>query len=154
MATRTLCKNCEVSVCRSCEDALRQPRGVEVPYAAVATDLMVFYAPLVMYEMRGTAMELICASVCLMTMISSTLENKHRGKERLFDQPAHMQRHTIGTRGNATSSPMPWEKILRMLQDIDLTENSSVVDLPHSGEELVRWAQVLLKTSGDDGAAT
>ena len=24
-------------------------------------------------------------------------------------------------------------------------------DLPHSGEELVRWAQVLLKTSGDDG---
>jgi hypothetical protein len=96
-------------------------------------------------------MELICASVCLTTMISFTLEKKHRGSERLFDQPVHMQRHTIGTRGNATSFPMPWEEILRMLQDVDQTEDSGALDLPHSGEELVRWAQVLLKTSGDEG---
>ena len=151
MTRKTLCKDCEVPVCRQCEDSLRQPRGAEMPYAALTNDLMTFYAPLVMYEKQATAMELICASVCLTTMISFTLEKKHRGKERLFDQPVHMQRHTIGTRGNATSFPMPWEEILRMLQDVDQTEESNPPDLPHSGEELVRWAQVLLKTSGEEG---
>ena len=151
MARGTLCKDCEVPVCRYCEEALLQPRGAQMPYAALTNDLMIFYAPVVMYEKQATAMELICASVCLTTMISFTLEKKHRGKERLFDQPVHMQRHTIGTRGNATSFPMPWEEILRMLQDVDQTDDAGAVDLPHSGEELVRWAQVLLKTSGDEG---
>ena len=84
-------------------------------------------------------------------MISFTLEKKYRGKEekRLFDQAVHMQR-PIGTRGNATTFPMPWQEILRMLQDVDRGDAGGV-DLPHSGEELVRWVQVLLKTSGDDG---
>ena len=40
-----------------------------------------------------------------------------------------------------------------MLEDVDRnSEEAAGVDLPHSGEELVRWVQVLLKTSGDDGA--
>jgi len=112
---------------------------------------MTFYAPTLLYEKQATAMELICASVCLTTMISFTLEKKYRAEDRLFDQAVHMQRHTIGTRGNATSFPMPWQEILRMLEEVEPTEAAPAVDLPHSGEELVRWAQVLLKTSGDDG---
>ena len=151
MATRTLCTDCEVPVCKQCEDALQHPRGAQMPYAALTNDLMTFYAPTLLYEKQATAMELICASVCLTTMISFTLEKKYRSEDRLFDQTVHMQRHTIGTRGNATSFPMPWQEIMRMLQDVEPTEETPAVDLPHSGEELVRWAQVLLKTSGDDG---
>ena len=151
MSRRTLCMDCELPVCRQCEDALLDPGGPQMPYAALTNDCMVFYSPFVMYEKQATAMELICASVCLTTMISFTLEKKHRGGERLLDQTVHMQRHTIGTRGNATSFPMPLEEILRMLQDVDPAEQSAPVDLPHSGDELVRWAQVLLKTSGDEG---
>ena len=85
-------------------------------------------------------------------MISFTLERKNRGKEqRLFDQAVHMQRHTIGTRGNATSFPMPWQEILKMLETVETDAKKAVQpDLLHSGEELVRWVQVLLKTSGDD----
>ena len=142
MAAMALCKDCEVPVCRFCEDSLLQPRGPEMPQAALTNDLMIFYAPTSLYEKQATAMELICASVCLTTMISFTLEKKYRCEDRLFDQAVHMQRHTIGTRGNATSFPMPWQEILRMLQDVAPTEESTVVDLPHSGEELVRWAQV------------
>ena len=47
-----------------------------------------------------------------------------------------MQRHTIGTRGNATSFPMPWEEILRLLQEIEGSDGvPSVVDLPNTGEK-------------------
>ena len=88
MATRTLCTDCEVPVCRQCEDALQQPRGAQMPYAALTNDLMTFYAPTLLYEKQATAMELICASVCLTTMISFTLEKKYRGEDRLFDQVA------------------------------------------------------------------
>ena len=88
MATRSLCTACEVPVCRQCEDALQQPRGAQMPYAALTNDLMTFYAPTLLYEKQATAMELICASVCLTTMISFTLEKKYRGEDRLFDQVA------------------------------------------------------------------
>ena len=152
-ASKTLCKDCSVPICRYCDAALKDARGPQMPAEALSNDLMIFYAPTILYEKQVTMMELICASVCLTTMISFTLEKKYRGKEkRLFDQPVHMQRHTIGTRGNATSFPMPWQEILRMLQDVDQqTENAAQLDLPHSGEDLVRWVQVLLKTSGEDG---
>ena len=75
MTRNTLCKDCEVPVCRHCEDSLLQPRGPEMPYAALTNDLMVFYSPLVMYEKQATAMELICASVCLTSMVCFTLGN-------------------------------------------------------------------------------
>jgi hypothetical protein len=50
MTRKTLCKDCEVPVCKYCEDALLQSRGPQMPYAALTNDLMVFYAPAVMYE--------------------------------------------------------------------------------------------------------
>ena len=150
VSRKTICKDCEVPVCRYCTAALTKPYGAQMPQPALANDLMIFYAPSILYEKKVTIMELICASVCLTTMISFTLEKKYRLKEdRLFDQAVHMQRHTIGTRGNATSFPMPWQEILRMLKDVD--EGEAPADLPRSGEELVQWVQVLLKSSGDDG---
>ena len=152
LASHTLCDQCEIPVCSECTAALVKPDGPSMPGKALTNDLMIFYAPAIIYEKQVTVMELICASTCMTTMISFTLEKKFRGKEqRLFDQPVHMQRHTVGTRGNATSFPMPWEEILRMLKDVDEeSDGAAGLDLPHSGEELVRWVQVLLKTSGDN----
>ena len=153
LASKTLCKDCEIPMCRYCEFAVMNPNGAQMPLAALINDLMIFYAPSILYEKKVTMMEMICASVCLTTMISFTLEKKYRGKEqRLLDQSVHMQRHTIGTRGNATSFPMPWQEILKMLQDVDQScEATDPIDLPHTGEKLFSWVQVLLKTSGDDG---
>ena len=145
-------KECELPICRYCEDSLCRPlRRPLMPRAALTNDLMIFYSPRILYEQKVTTMELICASVCLTTMISFTLEKKHRKKEkRLFDQEVHMQRHTIGTRGNATTFLMPWEEILRRLSEVEEREASDSLDLPNSGKDLVRWVQVLLKTSGDE----
>ena len=108
LESKTLCKDCELPLCRYCEAALMNPKGAQMPLEALTNDLMIFYAPQILYEREVTMMEMICASVCLTTMISFTLEKKYRGKEqRLLNQSVHMQRHTIGTRGNATSFPMP-----------------------------------------------
>ena len=63
-------------------------------------------------------MELICASVCFTSMICFTLEKKYR-KEAVMDTLTHMPRHHVGARGNATSFPLPWEKLLQDLQRID-----------------------------------
>ena len=116
-------------MCKYCEAALTHAHGARMPESALANDLMVFYAPSILYEKEVTMMELICASVCLTTMISFTLEKKYRGKEqRLFDQAVHMQRHTIGTRGNATSFPMPWEEILRMLQEVEDADDQIIAE--------------------------
>mgnify|MGYP007022856273 CR=1 FL=1 len=98
----------------------------QMPREALTNDLMIYYAPSISYERQVTLMELICASVCLTTMISFTRERKNRGKEqRLFDQAVHMQRHTIGTRGTATTFPMPWQEILNMLQAVDMDIESA-----------------------------
>ena len=61
-----------------------------------------------------------------------------------------MHRHTVGARGNATSFPMPWADILRLLKDVDDNQASGrdAADLPHTGDELAHWVQILLKTSG------
>ena len=116
-ANEALCANCWVPICKYCEAAVKKGPDGKMPREALTNDLMIYYAPSILYERQVTLMELICASVCLTTMISFTLERKSRGKEqRLFDQAVHMQRHTIGTRGNATSFPMPWQEILKMLE--------------------------------------
>ena len=55
----------------------------------------------------------------------------------------HMNRHRMGARGNATSFPLPWQDLLRQLQD-------DAPELPHTGEALSSFVSVLLKTS-DEG---
>ena len=55
-----------------------------------------------------------------------------------------MNRHRMGARGNATSFPLPWQDLLRQLQDGE-------TDLPHTGEALSSFVSVLLKTS-DEGS--
>ena len=63
-----------------------------MPPAALANDMMVFYAPKELYTQKVTVMEMICASVCLTSMICFSLEKKYRG-ERAFDEEVHMQHH-------------------------------------------------------------
>ena len=49
-----------------------------LPLAALANDLMIFYAPQELYTRRVTVMEMICASTCLTSMICFSFEAKHR----------------------------------------------------------------------------
>jgi hypothetical protein len=79
------------------------------------------------------------------------LEKKYRAEQRLFYTGVHMQRHTIGTRGNATSFPLPWDDLLRLLKDVDNTmEGAGTASVPRGGVELAQWVQVILKAAGTE----
>ena len=49
-----------------------------MPHAALANDLMIFYAPRELYDREVTVLEMICASTCVTSMICFTLEAKYR----------------------------------------------------------------------------
>ena len=100
-----------------------------------------------------TVMEMLCASVCITSMICFTLEAKYRGENPL-DEKAHMARHRMGARGKATSFPVPWEALLAELKKTDERNISGQApDLPWSGDELSDVVSVLLKTRSTHSAA-
>jgi hypothetical protein len=142
-----LCPDCKVPVCRDCVSCVFavEPR---MPAGSLANDMMTFYGPLEMYEDEMTVMEMICASVCITSMICFSLEMKYGN---MLDSKVHMQRHRVGARGNATSFPLPWQSILGELQKLDgEAEAVATPDLPRTGDELKYVVQVLLKTSDED----
>ena len=53
-----------------------------MPPAALANDMMIFYAPRELYTKKVTIMEMICASVCLTSMICFSLEKNIGGNVR------------------------------------------------------------------------
>ena len=122
-----------------------------MPSASLCNDMMIYYAPSILYKENVSVMEMICASVCITSMISFTLEKKYRGC-RSMDQTFNANRHRMAARGNATSFPLPWEDLLRQLQDgEEMAKLGKQVSLPRTGKELVNIVSVLLKTaSGDD----
>ena len=80
-----------------------------MPPMALTNDMMIFYAPVEIYEERMTVMEMICSSVCITSMICFSMEVKFGN---MLDSEVHMHRHRVGARGNVTSFPMPWQALL------------------------------------------
>jgi hypothetical protein len=136
------CDQCELPCCRECA-AYLDAQEPSLPPMSLTNDMMIFYAPRELYTMEVTVMEMICASVCLTSMICFTLEWKYR-HENPFDEKVHMAQHRMGARGNATSFPLPWES---MLLDLQRTEGTGPApDVPWVGEELAERVSLLLKT--------
>ena len=112
-----------------------------MPPAALANDLMIFCAPRELYDRDVTVLEMICASTCVTSMICFTLEAKYRAQSP-YDETVNMARHRMGTRGNATTYPIPWQDIMATMDDKP--------SLPRTGEELADVVSVILKTSDED----
>ena len=138
--TTRICRACEIPVCVECQECLRG--NAQMPPAALTNDMMVFYLPKELYVDKVTMMELLCASVCITTMVCFTLEAKYR-KENPFDQQVHMARHRMGARGNVTSFPLPWQDLLRDLEQ----DSDKAPSLPRTGAELSDLVSVVLKTN-------
>ena len=85
-----------------------------MPLAALANDMMIYYAPAELYPEIVTVMEMICASVCITSMICFTFEKRYRG-HRAMDEVVHGNEHRMAARGNATSFPLPWQDSLKQL---------------------------------------
>ncbi|CAJ1402349.1 unnamed protein product [Effrenium voratum] len=133
-----LCEHCELPVCGGCLDHLA---CVQLPPLSLANDMWTGYAPERIYAEEATAMELICASPCVTTLICMSMEARFRSEACALDETAHMARHRFGARGNALSFPLPWEDVLKALQG----EGDQAAALPRSGAELGQLVRVLLK---------
>ena len=136
------CARCVAPLCTECEKSLYK-RKPELPQAALTNDMMIYYAPSELYKNNATVMEMICASVCITSMICFTLEKKFRG-HRSFDEQAHANQYRMAARGNATSFPLPWHDLLQQLKsgDDDAAPHYRVV-LPRTGEDLANFVSVL-----------
>ena len=69
-----------------------------------------------------------------------------------MDQNHNANKHRMAARGNATSFPLPWEDLLKQLQDgEEMAKLGQQVSLPRTGTDLADVVSVLLKTAaGDD----
>ena len=137
---RLLCEQCEVPICRSCLDCLSKKK---LPPASLANDMWTGYGPERLYQDKVTVMEMLCASPYITNLVCLTMEARYRVEGAPLDQTAHMPRHRFGARGNAITFPLPWEDLLRKLNDQDTTP----ADLPRSPNELSDVVRVILKTN-------
>ena len=138
------CTGCEVPICRRCYSDLTKARLPELSYA---NDMFTGYALKRIYADQVTAMELICASPALTSMILMSMESRHRNQSHVaaFDETAHMARHRYGARGNVITFPLPTEEVLRALNDF----LDSDAPLPRCGKQLGDIVRVILRTNKD-----
>lgn len=125
-----LCEECEVPVCSECARSLREKR---LPEQALANDMLLFYAPRMLYDRKVTVVEMLCASTCITSMICFTLELR---QEALHLSEAYMQTERIAARGNATSFPLPWEALLQELVRMEKSDRGERPLLPRIGRDL------------------
>lgn len=141
------CEECEVPVCRQCHEDLTKAK---LPRLSYANEMFTGYGLKRIYTDKVTAMELICASPALTSMILMSMESKHRAhsKTSAFDEQAHMARHRYGARGNVITFPLPTEEILRTLNEF-LDSDEASPPLPRSGQQLGDVVRVILRTNKD-----
>ena len=84
-------------------------------------------------------------------MVVMSLEEHVEGKrvfggQHLFQEAAHMQRHRVGARGNATCFLLPWSDMLAKLAETEAASGAgNGPDLPHTGAELANLVRIRLK---------
>ena len=103
---------------------------------------MIYYAPSILYTEKVTVMEMICASVCITSMICFTFVKKYRNI-RSLDGDVHANTHRMAARGNATSFPLPWEDLLIQLRTSDRCASAGAgIPLPRAGVELANVVSI------------
>ena len=149
-ASNVSCVDCRAPICEECAHSVFASEP-SLPLAGLSNDMMIYYAPSILYKENVSVMEMICASVCITSMISFTLEKKYRGS-RSMDQKHNANKHRMAARGHATSFPLPWEDLLKQLQDgEEMAKLGKQASLPRTGTQLADVVSVLLKTAaGDD----
>ena len=117
MSEKKCCPECWLPGCYECQIGMRNKHdSCTLPPIALANDLMVYYAPSILYKEEVTMMDMLCASVCLTSMICFSFE-KYRGEHTFYTQ-VHMNNHRMGARGNVTSFPLPWQELLCQLKEV------------------------------------
>ena len=139
-----MCEKCRLPICNDCFQHLSVAK---LPPLSYANDMWTGYGLERIYTQNATAIELICASPCLTSMVLMSMDSKHKREAAgsVFDEEAHMARHRYGARGNVITFPLPVEDLLQQLQEhVDVTSADA---LPRSGKQLADVFRVVLKTN-------
>ena len=147
------CDECEAPICNECMGTLKQ-RKPEMPAAALTNDMMTYSPPKEIYEHKATVMEMICASVCITSMVCFTSEKKYRGNHAL-DETVGGNQHRMSARGNETSFLLPWQDLLKQLHAREgMDDLADTASLPRTGEDLCNVVSILSRTSDGGDADT
>ena len=140
-----LCEDCWLPICSDCAAHLT---NAELPPLSYANDMWTGYGLERIYRQNVTAIELLCASPCLTSMVLMSMESKYKQEANvaIFDEQAHMARHRYGARGNLITFPLPVEELLKKLQEHGTPTDEPEV-LPRSGKQLSDVFRVILKTN-------
>ena len=103
MEGRLMCTQCGLPLCRECQPYL-ESHAPRIPPVCLGNDMVVFYAPRMLYAlMSATTLEMICASVCISSMVCFTLEMKYRNQQaqgspvHLYEWSVHMAGRGVGS---------------------------------------------------------
>lgn len=142
---KMLCEKCWLPICADCATHLT---NAELPPLSYANDMWTGYGLERIYRQNVTAIELLCASPCLTSMVLMSMESKYKQEANvaIFDEKAHMARHRYGARGNLITFPLPVEELLQKLQE-HLAPTEVPDALPRSGKQLCDVFRVILKTN-------
>ena len=69
-----ICKDCLAPMCSECAHHIEDAHRDKMPPCALTNDLMIYYGLEALYVHDVIVLEMICASVCLTSMITFTLE--------------------------------------------------------------------------------
>ena len=81
-AANVSCVDCRAPMCEECATCVFASEP-SMPPAGLSNDMMIYYAPPILYKENVSVMEMICASVCITSMISFTLDKKYRGSRSM-----------------------------------------------------------------------
>ena len=124
-----------------------------MPPAALANDMMICYAPTDLHTENVTVMDMLCASVCITSMICLMFEQKGIWGHRAMDELMHGNAHRMAARRNATSFPLPRHDLLKQLTDgAKMEEPGRSASLPRTGQELTHVVYSF-ETSNTHGGA-
>ena len=70
------CEACVAPVCRECAKHL-DAEAPSLPPASLSNDIIIYYAPTILYAKAVTVMEIICTSVYVSSMNYFTQKNKY-----------------------------------------------------------------------------
>ena len=71
------CEDCLAPVCKECCKSL-DAKSPSLPPSSLCNDMMIYYAPSILYTEKVIVMEMICSSVCTTSMICFTSKKKYR----------------------------------------------------------------------------
>ena len=138
------CDECTAQVCTECWECVGGLSS-SLPPPALTNDMVIHYAPTILYSKSVTVMEMICASVCITSMICFTLEKKYRNILS-FDEEVHGNSRRMACRGNGTSFPLPWHDLLVQLKSSEHAASTNQgLSLPRVGADLANVVSILLK---------